>query len=130
MLFLLQMTLNGAGILSKNDGYPLTGIKRPRGSVNHFPSSSAEVKLGWGYTSTGPIRLHGTDWGNFTQYMSPVNQTLLFSFLYKNANFAYLGYEQSRPGQAIIHRRSRLANLEVFRGFIKPLQTDISRMTA
>jgi len=60
-LFLLQMTLTGDRIRSKNDGCSLTGIKRPGRSVNHFPSSSVEVKRGWSYTSASPIRLHGTD---------------------------------------------------------------------
>jgi hypothetical protein len=63
---------NGAGILSKNDGRPLTGIKRPGRSVDYFRSSSAEGKLGWSYTSCAAICLHGTDWRNCTHYMSSV----------------------------------------------------------
>jgi len=34
------------------------GIKRPERETNHSPSSSAEVKNGWIYTSAPPICLH------------------------------------------------------------------------
>jgi len=101
MLSLLQMALTGAGIRSKNDGCSLTGIKRPGRSVNHFPSSSVEVKRGWSYTSAAPICLHDTDWVNFTHYLPSVSQTFLLSFLYEqNVKFAYLEYEEPRCGQA------------------------------
>jgi hypothetical protein len=35
------------------------GVKRPGREADHSPPSSAEVKNGWSYTSTPPIRLHG-----------------------------------------------------------------------
>jgi hypothetical protein len=35
------------------------GVKRPGREADHSPSSSAEVKYAWSYTSTPPIRLHG-----------------------------------------------------------------------
>jgi hypothetical protein len=35
------------------------GVKRPGRKADHSPTSSAEVKNAWGYTSTPPIRLHG-----------------------------------------------------------------------
>jgi hypothetical protein len=35
------------------------GIKGPGREVDHLPPASAEVKNGWSYTSTPPIRLHG-----------------------------------------------------------------------
>jgi hypothetical protein len=35
-------------------------VKRPGRETDHSPPSSAEVKHAWIYTSTPPIRLHGT----------------------------------------------------------------------
>jgi hypothetical protein len=35
------------------------GVKPPGREADHSPSSSAEVKTAWSYTSTPPIRLHG-----------------------------------------------------------------------
>ena len=37
------------------------GVKRLEREVNHVPSSSAEVKNEWSYTSTPYICLHGVD---------------------------------------------------------------------
>jgi hypothetical protein len=34
------------------------GVKRPGREADHSPPSSAEVKNGWSYTFTSPIRLH------------------------------------------------------------------------
>jgi hypothetical protein len=39
------------------------GTKRPGREVNHSPTSSAEVKNGWIYVSTPPVRLHGVERG-------------------------------------------------------------------
>jgi hypothetical protein len=36
------------------------GVKQLGCEVDHSPPSSAEVKNAWSYTSTPPIRLHGT----------------------------------------------------------------------
>jgi hypothetical protein len=36
------------------------GVTRPGLEAHHSPTSSAEVKKMWIYTSTPPIRLHGT----------------------------------------------------------------------
>jgi hypothetical protein len=35
------------------------GVKRPGREADNSPPSSAEVKNGWSYTSTPPIRIHG-----------------------------------------------------------------------
>jgi hypothetical protein len=35
------------------------GVKRPRCEADHSPTSSAEVKSEWSYTSTPLVRLHG-----------------------------------------------------------------------
>jgi hypothetical protein len=35
------------------------GVKRPGREADHSPSSSAEVKNAWSYTSTPRIHLHG-----------------------------------------------------------------------
>jgi hypothetical protein len=35
------------------------GVKRSGREADHSPSSGAEVKNAWSYTSTSPIRLHG-----------------------------------------------------------------------
>jgi hypothetical protein len=35
------------------------GVKQPGRAADHSPSSSAEVKNAWNYTSTPPINLHG-----------------------------------------------------------------------
>jgi hypothetical protein len=35
------------------------GVKLPGREADHSPSSSAEVKNAWSYTSTPPMRLHG-----------------------------------------------------------------------
>jgi hypothetical protein len=37
----------------------IPGVNRPECKVDHSPRSSAEIKNGWTYTSTPPIRLHG-----------------------------------------------------------------------
>ena len=34
------------------------GVKRPRRGLNHPPTSSAEVKKEWRYTSTAPLGFH------------------------------------------------------------------------
>jgi hypothetical protein len=34
-------------------------VNQPGREADHLPPSSAEVKNGWSYTSTSPIRLHG-----------------------------------------------------------------------
>jgi hypothetical protein len=34
-------------------------VKRPAREADHSPTSSADVKNSWSYTSTPPIRLHG-----------------------------------------------------------------------
>jgi hypothetical protein len=36
-------------------------VKRPGHKPDQSPSSSAEVKDAWSYTSTSPIRFHGLD---------------------------------------------------------------------
>jgi hypothetical protein len=36
------------------------GVKRPGREADHSPPTSADVKKMWGYTSTPPIRLHGS----------------------------------------------------------------------
>jgi hypothetical protein len=36
-----------------------TRVKRPGREADHSPTSSAEVKNVWSYTSTPPIHLHG-----------------------------------------------------------------------
>jgi hypothetical protein len=38
---------------------PSLGVKRPGREADHSPTSSAEVKNSWSYTSTPPIHLHG-----------------------------------------------------------------------
>jgi hypothetical protein len=35
------------------------GVKRPGREADHSPTSTAEIKNAWSYTSTPPIRLHG-----------------------------------------------------------------------
>jgi hypothetical protein len=35
------------------------GVKQQEREADHSPTSSAEVKNSWSYTSTHPIRLHG-----------------------------------------------------------------------
>jgi hypothetical protein len=42
------------------------GVKRPGCEVNQSPSSSAEVKIEWNYTSTVLICLHSVDRETFT----------------------------------------------------------------
>jgi hypothetical protein len=43
------------------NGYRLCvpGVKRPGCEVNYSPPSGPEVKNGWSYTSSPPLRLHG-----------------------------------------------------------------------
>jgi hypothetical protein len=35
------------------------GVKRPVREADHSPTSNAEVKNAWSYTSIPPVRLHG-----------------------------------------------------------------------
>jgi len=43
-----------------------SGVKRLECEVAHSPTSNAETKTEWSYTSTSSIRLHGVDRDNFT----------------------------------------------------------------
>jgi hypothetical protein len=40
-------------------GDSYSGVMRSGHEADHSPPSRAEVKNGWNYTSTRPIRLHG-----------------------------------------------------------------------
>ena len=51
---------------------PLSGVKRPGREMNHSPTSSAEGKNGWSYTSAPPVCLYGVDWEKFTFTLSLV----------------------------------------------------------
>jgi len=46
-----------------------TGVRWVGRDIDHSPSSSAEVKNEWSYTSTSPICLHGMDRENFNFYL-------------------------------------------------------------
>ena len=46
-------------------------VNRSGCDVGHSPSSSAEVKNGWSYTTYSPICLHGVDRNNFTFLFCP-----------------------------------------------------------
>jgi hypothetical protein len=37
----------------------IPGVKRPGREANHSPTSSAEVKNTWSFTSSPSVRLHG-----------------------------------------------------------------------
>ena len=49
----------------------VSGVKLPVCEVNHSPTTSAEVKNEWSYTSTLPIWLHGVDIENFSSHAFP-----------------------------------------------------------
>jgi hypothetical protein len=49
----------------RNGSPPPPGVNRVERAVIHSPTSSAEVKNEWSYTSTRHICLHGVDRNNF-----------------------------------------------------------------
>jgi len=51
--------------------------------IDHAPAPSAQVKNGWSYTSSLPIRLHGVGRDNITSY------TFLCKPMPKNVSFHY-----------------------------------------
>jgi hypothetical protein len=52
---------------------PFSGAKRPALDVDHSPSSNAEVKSEYSYTSTPPIYIHGVDRDRF-YFIPPSSQ--------------------------------------------------------
>ena len=63
------------------------GIKRPERDVNHSPTSCAEVKNEWSYTST-PIYIHGVDREKFF-----VTSFLLQRKFFSNTNLSRIWCE-------------------------------------
>jgi hypothetical protein len=62
------------------------GVKRPGSEVNHSPSSSADIKNEWSYTSTPPLCVHGMDKDNCT--VLPFPSSWVVSFCFKLICFA------------------------------------------
>jgi hypothetical protein len=58
-------TVGSTGLLFNGKRGCLQGVNRAEREVNHSPSSIAEIKNEWSYTSTAPICFHDVDRGNF-----------------------------------------------------------------
>jgi hypothetical protein len=69
------------------DGYKVyfPGVKRPGRETDHSPTSSAEVKNEFNYTSAPPLSLHGVDRHNCTLFSRPtlsiVSSSVLLTLL-------------------------------------------------
>ena len=52
------------------------GVKQPGRGADHPPSSKAEVKKEYGYTSTPPLGLHGMLWEHLYLYLYPFSNSV------------------------------------------------------